>query len=152
MSTQERVRDPLEIAAASPDPVIRTMALRYRALEQQKVQLDAFFSVYSGVEAVEDAPAPPQAPAHERARPPAPKARPSPRSATLGDNVHEILVAAGRPLEIGEIATAYRARFPQDAARTGESLRVAMAKQRTRFPRSVNGNGTSLYSAVTGDT
>ena len=48
MADTARHKDPLEIAAASPDPAVRGMALRRRALEQEAETLDFFFSLYSG--------------------------------------------------------------------------------------------------------
>ena len=47
MADLNRVRDPLELAAASPDPVVRRMAIRRKEIEPEMQRLDGFFAVYA---------------------------------------------------------------------------------------------------------
>lgn len=127
MADLTRVRDPLEIAAASPDVKIRHMALRRKEMEPEMKRLDAFFEVYAGEP---DSASPTQPKAMPRAAPtarkPAPKVA-SGSSVAVREAVRLILMQGG-PLDRESLLVRYRAAVPSDAGRTSRSLRDILAK------------------------
>jgi len=116
MADMNRVRSPLEIAAESPDPVVREMAIRRIEIGREIVSLDAFFTMYEGARA--KATSAPKAESKTESRPVS-------KRDMLADKVKEILLERG-PLDIKALHEAYCILVPEDAARTLGALRVAL--------------------------
>lgn len=130
MADLTRVRDPLEIAAASPDAKIRHMAIRRKEMELEMKRLDAFFEVYAGEP---DTATQPQAKVPLRAVAPVAQRQSSAAkpgvvgSVSVRDAVKAILLREG-PLEREALLLRYRETVPADAGRTSRSLRDTLAK------------------------
>lgn len=129
-TNNERTKGALELAAASPDPAVRQLALHYKSMVQELEALDGFFAVYYGAGA---AAVPAQAPtriASNGAAPPAPAAR----KIAVAQEIQDILAARG-PLDMDALRAAYVAKNPDDADRTREQIRLSVARHPDRFKR-----------------
>ena len=128
MADLTRVRDPLEIAAASPDPVVRRMAMQRKALDEEKRRLDTFFDIY-GSEPEPAKPVQPDRPA--RARPPS-APPPAAQEIDTGAVVEHVLTQTG-PLGLDDLYVRFK-----EASGSGmskESFRQALHRRAGRFPR-----------------
>jgi hypothetical protein len=121
MADLTRVRGPLEVAAESLDPVIRTLAIRRIEIGREAASLDVFFAAYiEGQKRYAEVP---------KAETKAPS-----KSDALTEHVKAILVERG-PLDIAALYDAYRMRVPEDTTRTQEALRVALTKRKLAVDR-----------------
>lgn len=130
----ERTKGALELAAASPDPAVRQLALHYKSMAQELEALDGFFAVY--LDAGTDATPKSAAQAAFRLRPddvimtsPA-----KPRKSTVAKSLRDILTEQG-PLDMGSLHSAYVIRNPDDAGRTREQIRLSVARHPDQFCR-----------------
>ena len=123
MADINRVRDPLELAAASPDPVVRQLALRYKELQAEMAPMKAFLDMYDSVKVGVATPQPQDG---------------KPASSATGDAVVErvkvILVREG-PLDLDALYEQYIKATPEDADRSREAFRVTLAKRRGDISR-----------------
>jgi hypothetical protein len=107
-------REAVELALSSPDPTIRSVAMRRKAIEPEIAQLDGFLAMYKNLHADPGA----------AASPPRPDPRPAPPP--LGDFVGMVratLREAGRPLALGALFDAYWARQPEQTPTTKDAFR-----------------------------
>jgi hypothetical protein len=135
MANADRTKDAMEMAAASPDPAVRQLALSYKAMRQQLEALDGFFAIYNGgvVQPLGGA-----APAATNGSGgPAPvvhkPAAGAPKS-TVTKSLCDILAEKG-PLDMDALHGEYVRRNPDDAGRTREQVRLGTARHPDRFRR-----------------
>lgn len=128
MADMTRVRTPLEIAAASPDPKVRRMALRRMEMEPEMKRLDAFFALYA------DEPEPAAAPAKPQRNASIANAAKADKPDPLHDTVRAILLEHG-PLDGRGLYERYMQRVPDDTAQTQEKLRMALVRRKERIGR-----------------
>ena len=132
MTSDVRVKDAMELAAASPDPAVRQLALRYQAMRLEIEALDSFFAVYSGSKplgplavepvAIETKPINGVVRANGTTRPSVAKA------------LRAILLEKG-PLDLDSLHEEYVRRNPDDAGRTRDQVRLGVARHPERFKR-----------------
>ena len=137
MADLSRVREPLEIAAASPDPKVRQMAIRRKELEVDIQRLDNFFSLYAGEEPangngepVAAAPAAKPGRKPRSARPDKDVPKQSVKRGKHGaflENIKEALLKYG-PLDKESLFARYKEFAPEDTTRTVESMRVSLVR------------------------
>jgi hypothetical protein len=134
MADMSRVRTPLELAAASPDPKVRRMAIRRLEMEPELRRLDAFFALYA------EEPEPATASTTQAAQPAKPSRTAAANAARLAkpdplhDAVRAILLERG-PLSRDELYDRYMERIPEDTNRTPETLRIALARRKDKIGR-----------------
>ena len=132
MADLTRVKDPIEIAAATPDPVIRAVALKFKAMKAELENLEGFFSFYAGQIGTTTAPvAKPQAavksiPLPETAAPPVKRER------KITKELVEILSAGS--LNLADLTAEYHRRHPDDQ-KSSEAIRVAAFNSKERIGR-----------------
>lgn len=133
------MKEALDKAAASSDQAVRSMALRYRELQKEFEQYDAFFVIYKqGVTLNNSAAVARPVAVKERALVPraAPVARGS-KVDTFSTAMQAILIAAGRPMKLNEVYTTYQEQHQEDQT-TIETFRQRLVKRRgtiTLIPR-----------------
>lgn len=118
-------KDPAVLAAASPDPAVRGLAVRRQELAKQVGKIDSLLGLYS--ELVEE---------YQAAQKP-------PTTAPLNDGVmpresfvpavREILLSAGQPLRPREIYEAFAAKHPDYAGGGPDALRKRLYKLKDCF-------------------
>jgi len=126
MADPTRVRDPLELAAASPDPHVRQLALSVKRKKAEIAALETFFATYGSAVA--------ETGAVETAHAP----RASRKDAT-GDVIAEIMAEIGAPVDLDTVYDSYRVKNPSGSLGTRDSLRVAMTKRKDKFCRGDDG-------------
>ena len=148
-------KTPLELAAESPDPAVRGLALRRRNLEVEIQKIEGFFSIYGSV-----ADAAPPTPVGEGAIPrgslhlPVPPGAKSPKpvsrpqrqppavqrksSAAFIEAVTTVLTESERPMQLTELYDAVIRKVPA-LTLTTESFRQKMLVNRERFPLAAGG-------------
>lgn len=123
----DNLKEALDKAAASPDAAVRGMAIRYQEIQRESEQYAAFFSIYrEGIKTSASAPlrsAPARTPV---VRPAAPRAD---RNDTFSSSVHDILMAAGHPMQLKEVHAAYQVAHTDDMT-TIETFRQRLFKRR----------------------
>ena len=117
MADLSRLRDPLEIAAASTDPIVRKMALRRKEITIEMARLDSFFTTY----AEEKTDSSVAAAAESKT-----KIGSNLRSKIVIQRLKDILVEHG-PLNLDRLHAKYCESHPDDSTRNKEALRVVIA-------------------------
>ena len=142
-------KTPLELAAESPDPAVRGLALRRRSLDVEIQKIEGFFSIYGSV-AETALPAPSGAkplPSTPQQTPPVSKPARSQRqspavqrksSAAFIEAVTTVLTESERPLQLAELYDAVILKVPA-LTLTKESFRQKMLVNRERFPLAAGG-------------
>jgi hypothetical protein len=126
MADANRIRDPIEIAAGSPDVRIRRAALDRMHHAKEVEKLDAFFDHYFTLP-VDDTPAPVKA--EQRVRFAAqPSRAPKAKSDRMTDIIVAILIEKG-PLSSGDIATEFNGRAPDLPPKSKEDMRMALGRR-----------------------
>jgi hypothetical protein len=124
------MREALDKAAASSDPAVRNMAIRYREMEQEFGQYQAFFSVYKLGITVNGAAkrGPVNAP-----RAPVARTTPAPRRSnkedTFASAMQALLIEHGQPMKLNDVYSAYTEKHPEDAIPI-ETFRQRLVKRR----------------------
>jgi hypothetical protein len=136
----DEMREALDKAAASPDPAVRNMAIKYQEMQQEFGQYEAFFNIYKqGIRKNGAAPAAARSSAtRERLHLPTPAARPrTGRVDNFSAAAQALLLAHGQPMKLKEIYTTYQQAYPEDQT-TIETFRQRLVKKReliTLVPR-----------------
>ncbi len=133
------VKEALDKAAASSDQAVRSMAIRYRELQNEFNQYEAFFSIYKqGIRS--NGTATSTRPPVTRERTPVMRTPAVPRTDrvdTFSLALQTILTTAGHPMKLNEIYTTYQEQHPEDQT-TIETFRQRLVKRRgivTLIPR-----------------
>ncbi len=116
------VTDAIERAIVSPDPAVRSAAIRYRSLEQELQGLESFFSFYGRAQA-ESVGAPPSAA----------KSRTVPGGKVATEfigRVRDLLVKRGEPLRTSQLYVAFYEEYPDQEKLDSEVFRQRLAKHR----------------------
>lgn len=132
----------LEQAAASPDPVVRRHAIKYRQMLAEKGSLDSFFSFY-GAElggSVPKADAAVKTDAVAKVKRGGPQARTGrgARQEEFAEMLRETLIAVGKPLKLSHLFTAYYEKHADAAKYEPGSFRQKVLKTKIG---SVEGRG-----------
>ena len=134
MADLTRVKDPIEIAAASPDSVIRAIALKFKAMKAELESLEGFFGFYA-TQVSGPAPAPAAKPAvsvapkltlPSQTEPPVKKER------KIIKELVDILSAG--PLSLMDMTAEYHRRHPDDQ-KSSEAIRVAAFNAKDKIAR-----------------
>lgn len=131
MANDDRARDALELAAASPDPAVRRLAIRYKEIHREIEILDGFFSIYTTVGGNVTAGITGSAAGNGTSSPAqeGKAVRPAVAKALQG------ILAERGPLDLDSLHAEYVARYPEDAGRTREQVRMGLARHPERFRR-----------------
>lgn len=123
-------KNPAVLAAASPDPAVRGLAVRLQEIRTEEKQIHTFLDLYGQlVEKVQT----------EREAPPPPPPPPVEEAGVPRDEfvllVRDVMLQAGRPLKPGELFSRLHAKNP-DAVRSGaDALRKRLYKLKEHFQR-----------------
>jgi hypothetical protein len=141
MADLTRVKDPIEIAAASPDPVIRAIALKFKGMKAELESLEGFFGFYATQvagpamsmakplgAAIRQATAsiPPKLTVPSETEPPVKRER------KIVKELVDILSAG--PLTLADMTAEYHRRHPDDL-KTSEAIRVAAFSAKEKIGR-----------------
>jgi hypothetical protein len=125
MADMTRIKDVLEIAAASPDTAVRRLAMRQKELQAELDGINAFFAVYGSIEdtvlPVKIAKIPPRKPGEV----------PKTGRVTVDDmlaGIKTIMLRHG-PMKLDPLFTQYCLDFPHDAGRDKESFRATLNRR-----------------------
>jgi hypothetical protein len=133
MADLTRVKDPIEIAAASPDPVIRAIALKFKAMKAELDSLEVFFGFYAmQINGASAAPAKQAAMKLPPISLPATAEPPVKRERKIIKELVDILSAG--PLSLADMTAEYHRRHPDDL-KTSEAIRVAAFNAKGRIGR-----------------
>lgn len=131
MADLTRIREPLEIAAASPDPVVRAMAQRYMEMKRELAVLDPLFALYARESAAIEARPHAAAKGNGKvavAMPLPPLPSDAAKAAAFDAAVRAALAERG-PLPLDELHAEFERRNPGDG-RNRDALRVALQSRR----------------------
>ena len=127
------MKEALDKAAASMDPAVRNMALRYRELQQEFGQYEAFFAIYKqGTSTNGSAPPIARAAAAPRGRAPATR-QATPRADKVdvfGTAMRTILLENGHPMKLKDVYAVYQQTHPEDQTSI-ETFRQRLVKRRS---------------------
>ena len=132
MADLTRIRDPHEVAAASPDPVMRAIAQRSKDARAELARLDNMLAFYAEESAAQSA-APPKPSGNGKVMPinRAPEKIPdmemNVKASAFDDGIRSILVKG--PLSLDDLLAEFRKVFPADT-RNRDALRSALNKRR----------------------
>lgn len=123
------VKQALEVAAASPDPKVRSLALRRVKIDEEAKTLDGFFALYSD-EATQNAPAPVVARASKKAKISSTGTFQTEegrvKSTEFVTMVNQVIAASGLPRGTGEIFDLLKSSHPAECPKSQASLRVRL--------------------------
>lgn len=131
-------KSPIELALLSPDPSIRAIALRRKALDDEMARLDATIRTYADIKAAETQGL---SPFNRSVALP-----PSPRS--TGDfiaMVRATLKEANRPLTLDELYRGFWARLPEQQPTLKDSFRLRLSEHRDKIIRLSQQKGHLCY-------
>lgn len=127
----------VELAAASPDPRVRGVAMRRMEIDKERASLDNFLSFYmSESAATSPVPLPASTGARQMTRKAKAKAQgKSVRAKTLRmlDAAKTIIVSSGKPMQLGALHDLMVARYPDLALANPTSLRVRLSGHRDKI-------------------
>jgi len=126
------MKEALDKAASSADQAVRNMALRYREMQQEFTQYEAFFAIYKqgvGINGSATAARPPvkgRTPVAKVTTPAQPRAD---RTDSFSVAMQTILTEHGQPMKLNELHAAYQARTPDDPT-SSNTFRQRLIKRR----------------------
>lgn len=117
------VADAIERAVVSPDPAVRAAAIRYRTLEQERQDLESFFSLYGKAHADSSSAAPTQDVGIKS------KALPNGKmAAEFIDRIRNLLVKRGEPLRASRLYEAFYEMYPDQKKVDSEAFRQRLTR------------------------
>lgn len=138
----DEMREALDKAAASPDPAVRNMAIRYQEIRSEFDQYEAFFNIYKqGI--TKNGTATAVRPAITRERVMVPRASRTHKVDSFSSALQTVITTYGQPMMLKELYSTYLEQHPEDQT-TIETFRQRLVKRR-KAP-----DGSALISLVKG--
>lgn len=137
----------IDLAAESPDPAVRGVALRRRTLVNEIEKIDSFFSMYESVVGKMTAEGlPPEAAATQPAKAIAPTVVKDSGPSPFSDAVQAVLRGYSEPVSLSALYDVMKETHPALAGANKESLRQKLYRNQ-KFIVLVNGKGYALPGA-----
>jgi len=124
----------VELAAQSPDPRVRGVALHRLEIEKEIGPLDSFLSFYCAEAAIVPvavlAAARKPVPARVNGKPIKGMAAPKGKTVRMVEAAKEVIVASGRPMRLSALFEAMRRDYPDLCLSSADSMRARLAEHK----------------------